>query len=70
MLNKEKNSWELTTIAIAVILSILFFIFLLLFPEFTYLAPIYLLFGMLITAALNIYMNKKMMQRREGHDRV
>lgn len=59
MLNKEKNSWELTTIAIAVILSILFFIFLLLFPEFTYLAPIYLLFGMLITAALNIYMNKK-----------
>lgn len=58
MSNIQKNSWELMTIAVTAILSILFFIFLVMFPEFTYLAPIFLLFGAVITAALNIYMSK------------
>jgi ABC-type multidrug transport system fused ATPase/permease subunit len=58
MFNILKKSWELATIIITAILSILFFIFLVMFPEFTYLAPIFLLFGSLITASLNIYMNR------------
>ena len=58
MFNTLQKSWELMTITITAIFTVLFFIFLIMFPAFTYLAPIFLLFGSIITAALNIYMNK------------
>lgn len=66
MLNKLKNSWELMTVAIVGFFTILFFIFLVMFPEFTYLAPIFLLSGSIITASLNIYMNKKHEAEKES----
>jgi len=66
MLNKLKNSWELVTVAIVGFFTILFFIFLVMFPEFTYLAPIFLLSGSIITASLNIYMNKKHEAEKES----
>ncbi len=66
MINKLKNSWELMTVAIVGFFTILFFIFLVMFPEFTYLAPIFLLSGSIITASLNIYMNKKHEAEKES----